>query len=51
MSTTERRKTRRAHRKAARQLMRGGTMFNSYAPVGSTPWMVAQWHFQKARRA
>lgn len=45
----DKRRVRREHRTAARDLIRGGTLFNARAPIGSTPWMVAQWHRQRAR--
>ncbi len=48
--STDKRKHRREHRQAARQLINGGTLFNARAPVGSIPWVAAQWHRQQARR-
>ena len=45
----DKRKRRRQHRSAARDLIRGGTLLNGRAPVGSTPWHVAQWHLFQAR--
>jgi hypothetical protein len=45
----DKRKRRRAHRRAARDLINGGTLFNARAPVGSIPWGVARWHLKQAR--
>lgn len=45
----DKRKRRRFHRKAASQLIAGGTLFNAKAPTGSIPWAVAQWHLGQAR--
>lgn len=48
--SSDKRKRRRQHRRAARDLIRGGTIFNpGCAPIGSIPWCVAQWHRQQAR--
>lgn len=47
--SADRRKRKRQHRKAARKLLRGGTLFHSVAPVGSIPWCVAKWHLEQAR--
>lgn len=47
--STDKRRRRRQHRQAARALINGGTFLNGRAPVGSTPWHVAQWHLQMAR--
>lgn len=47
--TTDKRKQRRFHRKAARSLVNAGTLLNAKAPIGSTPWMVAQFHLRRAR--
>ena len=50
LTARERKRARRASRKAARSLIRAGTFMNpGKAPVGSTPWTVAQWHLKKAR--
>lgn len=45
----DRRKRRRLHRAAAKCLIAGGTLLNGRAPVGSTPWLAAQWHLFQAR--
>jgi hypothetical protein len=45
----DRRKRRRQHRKAARELIKEGTLFNAKSPRGSVPWAVAQWHLAQAR--
>ena len=45
----DRRKRRSEHRTAAKNLINGGTLFNSKAPPGSIPWVVAQWHLFQAR--
>lgn len=45
----DKRKQRRMHRKTARGLINGGTLFHNRAPVGSTPWVVAKWHRNQAR--
>lgn len=45
----DKRRRRNQHRTAAQALLDGGTLFNSTAPVGSTPWTVAQWHLRMAR--
>lgn len=45
----DKRKRRRAHRRAARQLIDGGTLFNAKAPCGSGPHAVAMWHLFQAR--
>lgn len=47
--TSDKRKMRRHHRWAARKLILGGTLLNGSAPVGSTPWLAAQWHLERAR--
>lgn len=49
MNTRDKRRRRRSHRHAARQLLRGGTFLNAIAPVGSIPWLAAQWHLDQAR--
>ena len=46
----DKRRRRRQHRKAARALIAGGTLFNGSAPPGSIPWCAAQWHLLMARR-
>ena len=45
----DRRKRRRQHRQAARQLIGAGTLLNAKAPRGSNPWVAAQWHLFQAR--
>jgi hypothetical protein len=50
MTTQEKRRQRRAHRITARELVRGGTFLNPTAPIGSIPWVAAQWHLGQARR-
>jgi hypothetical protein len=49
MNTRLRKRAKRAHRSTARKLLRGGTLLNATAPVGSIPWNVAQWHMRQAR--
>lgn len=46
----DKRKQRRAHRRAARYLLTHGGFFNGYSAPGSTFWSVAQWHLQQARK-
>lgn len=48
--SSDKRRRRRQHRRAARDLLLGGTLFNSRAPRGSIPWGVARWHLSRARR-
>ncbi len=45
----DKRKRRRQHRRAARQLIGAGTLLNAKAPRGSTLYVVAQWHLFQAR--
>lgn len=45
----DKRKVRRQHRRAAMFLLRGGTLLNAHAPVGSTPWIVSRYHLKVAR--
>ena len=49
MTSREKRRARRAHRTAARELIRCGTFLNARAPVGSITWTAAGWHLQQAR--
>lgn len=43
------RKRRRQHRRAARNLLKQGGVFNSYSARGSTFGQVAAWHLEQAR--
>lgn len=47
--SSDKRKRRRQHRTMAQQLINSGTFLNGKAPVGSIPWLVAQWHRHQAR--
>jgi hypothetical protein len=47
--SADKRKRRREHRVAARELIGAGTFLNARAPVGSTSWEVARWHLAQAR--
>ncbi len=47
--STDIRKRRRQHRKAARQLLTGGGIFNGLSARGSTFHAVAMWHLEQAR--
>lgn len=47
--SADKRKRRRQHRQAARELMVGGTLLNGRAPRGSIPGSVAAWHLAQAR--
>lgn len=47
--SADKRKRRRQHRQAARQLMGAGTLLNSKTPRNSTPGLVARWHLAQAR--
>lgn len=47
--SADRRKRKRQHRKAARNLLRGGTLLNAVVPAGSIPLCVAKWHLEQAR--
>lgn len=47
--STDKRRRRRQHRQAARELINGGTFLNARAPRGSTPNSVARWHLFQAR--
>jgi hypothetical protein len=49
LTTRERKRMRRQHRANASALVRGGTLFNARAPVGSIPWVVSRWHLKRAR--
>jgi hypothetical protein len=43
------RKRRRAHRRAAKNLLSQGGFFNGYSARGSTFRQVALWHLEQAR--
>lgn len=43
----DKRKRRRQHRRAARELLKGGFL-NGYSAPGTTFWYVAQWHLKQA---
>lgn len=45
----DRRKRRHEHRREAKRLIAGGTLFNAKAPRGSIPHEVARWHLFQAR--
>ena len=47
--STDKRKRRNQHRKAARHLLTHGGFFNGFSAPGSTFWHVAQWHLSMAR--
>lgn len=46
---TDKRKKRRMHRNAAKNLLSNGGLFNGFSAPGSTFWCVAQWHLKQAR--
>lgn len=46
----DKRKRRRQHRSAARDLLRSGGFFNGMSAVGTSFWSIAQWHLGQARR-
>lgn len=45
----DKRKRRNQHRRAARELLRNGGIFNHFSAPGSSFWMLAQWHKAQAR--
>ncbi len=45
----DRRKRKRAHRRAAKNLLGNGGLFNGFSAPGSSFWYVAQWHLKMAR--
>lgn len=47
--SADKRKRRRQHRKAAKNLLINGGFFNGFSAPGSTFWQVAQWHKAQAR--
>lgn len=47
--SADKRKRRRQHRTAAKQLLTNGGFFNRFSAPGSTFWQVAQWHKAQAR--
>lgn len=47
--SSDRRKRKRQHRKAARALLRSGGFFNGLSAPGSSFHAVAQWHLAQAR--
>lgn len=47
--SSDKRKRRRQHRRAARRLIEMGTLLNARALPGMTPHAVARWHLQQAR--
>lgn len=47
--SADKRKRRRQHRQAAKNLLNNGGFFNGYSSLGSTFWQVAQWHKAQAR--
>jgi hypothetical protein len=47
--SADKRKRRRQHRSAARDLLRSGGFFNRQSVPGTTFWSVAQWHRGQAR--
>lgn len=49
MTTRDKKRKRRAHRKMARYFLHEGGFFNNFSTPGSTFWVVAQWHKQQAR--
>lgn len=49
--SSDKRRRRRQHRLAARDLLRGGGFFNGFSARGSTMHSVALWHLFQARYA
>ena len=47
--SADKRKRRRQHRQAARQLMGAGTLLNARSSLQSIPVIVAAWHLAQAR--
>jgi hypothetical protein len=47
--SSDNRKRRRQHRRAAKRLLDNGGLLNGFSDVGSSFWQVAQWHLQQAR--
>lgn len=47
--TIDKRKKRRAHRKAAKNLLKNGGLFNGFSAPGSTFFCIAQWHLKQSR--
>lgn len=47
--SSDKRKRRRQHRNAAKNLLANGGVFNGLSAPGSTFWQVAQWHKSQAR--
>jgi hypothetical protein len=47
--STDKRKRRRQHRRAAKRLIENGTLLNARATSGTVPYSVAWWHLQQAR--
>jgi len=45
----DKRKRRRQHRLAAKQLLTSGGIFNNFSARGSTFHCVAMWHLEQAR--
>lgn len=47
--SSDKRKRRRQHRTAARNLLKSGGFFNGFSARGSTFYAVAMWHLNQAR--
>lgn len=47
--SSDKRKRRRQHRNAAKNLLGSGGIFNGFSAPGSGFWEIAQWHKGQAR--